>query len=49
LIESALMACAGRISGSAGAAARLGIPPSTLDSRIKALNIPKNRFRSQAS
>jgi transcriptional regulator with GAF, ATPase, and Fis domain len=49
LIESALMACAGRISGSAGAAARLGIPPSTLDSRIKVLNIPKNRFRSQAS
>jgi PAS domain S-box-containing protein len=49
LIESALMACAGRISGSAGAAARLGIPPSTLDSRIKALDIRKNRFRSQAS
>ena len=46
LIESALTSCAGRISGASGAAARLGIPPSTLDSRIKALNIPKNRFRS---
>lgn len=49
LIEAALIACAGRISGPTGAAARLGIPPSTLDSRIKALSIPKNRFRSQAS
>jgi predicted ATPase/transcriptional regulator with GAF, ATPase, and Fis domain len=49
LIESALTACAGRIAGPAGAAARLGIPPSTLDSRIKALNILKNRFRSRDS
>jgi transcriptional regulator with PAS, ATPase and Fis domain len=49
LIEAALAACAGRIAGPAGAAARLGIPPSTLDSRIKTLNIPKNHFRSQVS
>jgi transcriptional regulator with PAS, ATPase and Fis domain len=47
LIEAALAACFGRISGINGAAARLGIPPSTLDSRIKALNISKDRFRSQ--
>jgi transcriptional regulator with PAS, ATPase and Fis domain len=47
LIESALASCAGRIAGPAGAAARLGIPPSTLDSRIKTLNIPKSRYRSQ--
>jgi len=46
LIESALISCAGRVSGVTGAAARLGIPPSTLDSRIKALNIPKQRFRT---
>jgi DNA-binding NtrC family response regulator/PAS domain-containing protein len=49
MIESALIACEGRISGPTGAAARLGIPPSTLDSRIKSLNILKDRFRFRAS
>ena len=34
-IESALAECKGKISGPSGAAAKLGMPPSTLDSKIK--------------
>jgi PAS domain S-box-containing protein len=45
IIESALAESRGRISGPAGAAAKLGIPPSTLDHRINALKINKNRFK----
>jgi formate hydrogenlyase transcriptional activator len=45
IIEAALAACRGRVSGSSGAAARLGIPPSTLDHRIKALKINKSKFK----
>ncbi len=45
LIEAALEACGGRIAGVAGAAARLGSPPTTLESTIKRLGIQKNRFR----
>jgi transcriptional regulator with GAF, ATPase, and Fis domain len=45
IIEEALAKSKGRVSGSAGAAAKLGISPSTLDSRIKSLKINKNRFR----
>jgi len=44
-IESALAASRGRVSGPSGAAARLGIPPSTLDHRIKNLKINKSRFK----
>jgi formate hydrogenlyase transcriptional activator len=44
LIEAALAACKGRVSGSSGAAAKLGMPPSTLDSKIRALKIDKRRF-----
>jgi len=33
------------VSGSSGAAAKLGIPGSTLESKIKSLKIDKNRFR----
>jgi len=44
-IEAALAACRGRVAGSSGAAARLGVPPSTLDHRIKALNINKAQFK----
>ena len=32
-------------AGSSGAAAKLGVPPSTLDHRIKALNINKAQFK----
>jgi formate hydrogenlyase transcriptional activator len=38
-IERALAACAGKISGESGAAQRLGLAPSTLSSRMKALGI----------
>ena len=45
LIEAALAESHGRVSGPSGAAARLGIPQSTLDSKIKSLKINKHRFR----
>jgi PAS domain S-box-containing protein len=45
-IESALRKCKGRISGPAGAAIALGMPASTLDSKIKAMKIDKRRFQS---
>jgi transcriptional regulator with PAS, ATPase and Fis domain len=45
LIEAALAECGGKVSGPSGAAARLGIPQSTLDSKIKSLKIDKFRFR----
>jgi len=44
IIEAALAATRGRVSRPSGAAAKLGIPPSTLDHRIKALKINKRRF-----
>jgi formate hydrogenlyase transcriptional activator len=44
-IEAILKETRGRISGPDGAAARLGIPASTLESRIKALKINKHQFR----
>ena len=44
-IEAALAECRGRVGGSSGAAAKLGVPPSTLDHRIKALNIDKAQFK----
>jgi formate hydrogenlyase transcriptional activator len=47
LIESALRASRGRISGPKGAAMRLGLPASTLDFRIKKLGIDKFRFRTE--
>jgi formate hydrogenlyase transcriptional activator len=43
LIEAALAECKGRVSGPVGAAAKLGMPPSTLDSKIRALKIDKHR------
>ena len=48
IIESALRECGGRVSGSTGAAARLGMPGSTLESKIKSLRIDKNRFRTSS-
>jgi PAS domain S-box-containing protein len=45
-IESALADCKGRVSGRSGAALKLGMPPSTLDSKIRALKIDKRRFHS---
>jgi transcriptional regulator with GAF, ATPase, and Fis domain len=46
MIEAALAETLGRVSGPSGAAVRLGIPPSTLESKIKALKINKDRFKS---
>ena len=45
MIEAALAETRGRVSGPQGAAAKLRMPPSTLDSRIKALNIDKRQFQ----
>jgi formate hydrogenlyase transcriptional activator len=45
MIEAALAESNGRISGAAGAAARLGLPSRTLDSKIKRLKINKFRFK----
>jgi PAS domain S-box-containing protein len=45
-IEAALAETRGRVSGRLGAAIKLGIPASTLDSKIKALKIDKIRFKS---
>ena len=45
IIEAALAETRGRVSGPLGAAARLGIPPSTLDHRVKALKIDKRQFK----
>ena len=47
LIEAALSACRGRVSGPAGAAAKLGLPRQTLESKIKALGIPLQRFKTR--
>lgn len=45
-IEAALKECGGRVSGPSGAAARLSMPRSTLESKIRSLTIDKNRFRT---
>jgi transcriptional regulator with GAF, ATPase, and Fis domain len=45
-IEAALAETHGRVSGPSGAAARLGINPSTLESRIRALKINKHGFKN---
>jgi formate hydrogenlyase transcriptional activator len=44
-IEAALRECGGRVYGPSGAAAKLGIPRTTLESKIKSLKINKNRLR----
>ena len=46
IIEEALRATGGRVYGPSGAAVRLGLPRSTLESRIRALKIDKTRFRA---
>jgi len=45
MIEAALAESRGRIAGPAGAAAKLGLPTRTLDSKIKRLGINKFRFK----
>ena len=46
IIEAALRECQGRVSGPTGAAVKLGVARSTLDSKIRSLKINKNRFRT---
>ncbi len=46
MIEAALADAEGRVSGPSGAAAKLGLPPSTLDSKIRTLKIDKYRFKT---
>jgi PAS domain S-box-containing protein len=48
-IEAALRECGGRVYGPSGAAAKLGIPRTTLESKITALKINKNRFKPDPS
>ncbi len=48
MIEVALRESGGRVFGPSGAAAKLGMPRSTLESKIKSLKIDKNRFRTSS-
>jgi PAS domain S-box-containing protein len=45
IIEDALTGSRGRVSGPNGAAARLRVPPSTLEHRVKKLRIRKSHFK----
>ena len=45
IIEAALRRSRGRVSGPLGAAAKLKVPPTTLENKIKALNIRKSLFK----
>jgi formate hydrogenlyase transcriptional activator len=47
IIESVLAQTRGRVSGPSGAAVRLRIPSTTLESKIRKLRIDKHRFRSE--
>jgi len=47
IIETALTESKGKVAGPQGAAAKLGIPRSTLDTKIKHLGIKKHRFISK--
>lgn len=47
LIEQALTAAKGRVAGCRGAALRLGVPASTLESKIRKYRIDKFRFRAR--
>lgn len=46
MIEAALGETRGRVSGPSGAAARLGIPRSTLESKIRSHGLNKYRFKA---
>ena len=44
-IESVLRETRGKVYGARGAAARLGLPATTLDSQLRALGINKHQFK----
>jgi formate hydrogenlyase transcriptional activator len=46
MIGAALTETRGRVSGPSGAAAKLGLPPSTLESKIRSMNINKYSFKA---
>jgi formate hydrogenlyase transcriptional activator len=48
MIEQALQEANGRVAGAAGAASRLGVPASTLESKIKRFSIDKFRYRARS-
>jgi PAS domain S-box-containing protein len=48
VIEEALRESQGQVFGPSGAAAKLGIARSTLESKIQSLNINKKRFKAKA-
>jgi formate hydrogenlyase transcriptional activator len=49
IIEAALAECQGRVAGPSGAAAKLGIPRSTLESKIRSLGISKYEYKRRTS
>lgn len=49
MIEAALARSRGQISGPTGAAAKLGLPRQTLESKIKNLGIDKQRFTGRST
>jgi formate hydrogenlyase transcriptional activator len=49
MIEAALSESGGRVYGPSGDAAKLGMPRSTLESKIRSLKINKNRFKTSDS
>jgi DNA-binding NtrC family response regulator len=48
-IEATLRACGGRIYGADGAAARLGVPPTTLQSKMLRLGVARRRRTSETT
>jgi DNA-binding NtrC family response regulator len=46
IIEAALSECGGQVYGPSGAAVKLGMPRSTLESKIRSLKINKERFKT---
>jgi len=46
IIEAALSESGGQVYGPSGAAVKLGMPRSTLESKIRSLKIDKNRFKT---
>jgi formate hydrogenlyase transcriptional activator len=49
IIEAALNESGGRVYGPSGAAAKLGMPRSTLESKIRSFKINKKRFKAAVS
>jgi formate hydrogenlyase transcriptional activator len=46
MIETALKDTGGRVAGPTGAAVKLGMARSSMESKIRSLKINKNRYKS---